>query len=62
MAKPRTETRGMTFQVKTEYKKRIDRAARDLSDELDRRVYSTEIFYTLMDKYLNDAIEHIRKK
>lgn len=55
-------TRGMSLQLKTDYKKRVDKAARQLSDEADERITTAKVVYTLIDNYLEQAMDDIRKE
>lgn len=48
--------------IKQDYKKKLERAARDLSVELDERVPITKLVYALVDGYLDKAQDDVRKK
>ena len=48
--------------IKQDYKKLLERAARDLSVEFDERVTITSIVYALIDGYLDEAVLDVKKK
>ena len=58
----RKSRNGMTVALKSDYKQRIDREARNLSSKYDKRVTTTELLYFLIDNYFDHAVKQYDKK
>jgi hypothetical protein len=60
--KKKKETSRKTMTLKAEYKDRLDSLAYKLAHQLDDRVTCNDIFYALVDTYLDDVEQVIVKK
>jgi hypothetical protein len=56
----RSERKNISIYV--DYKKQLDRAADKVGIEVDERIKSTEVLYTLVDHFLEDAIKLMVKQ
>lgn len=54
--------RGTTVQLTLEYKKKLDKAALELSNRVEERVPATKIIYALLDNFLEEAMDIVEKK
>jgi hypothetical protein len=59
---PKKKERGYSLQVTKPYKLKLDKASRTLSDEAEERVTITKVVYTLIENYLDQAMDDIRKE
>ena len=57
-----TKQRGVNVQLLPEYKSKLDKVAYELTGEVEERVTTTKVIYTLIDNFLDDAKEIIKKE